>query len=492
MDASKTKEVKNAKAIEKPLDPFAVDFFGKKDSAAKEEKNEKNLRETKSLNGSKKKPVKATKWFERLPRMTRDEVLFSEKLEKLPDNLTKAAAHKIAETVTRYTFQAPKTVRCQMLSITEVDLPKTLKQFEKSPQTFLSLGCQPDNSTALIALDTGFASSVIDLILSGKSENSNVPRELSPIENTIIEFLAGNILAGINDFVGQNILCLQNVESEVNSVFEKNERGAEAVFRLDFAEFSGIITLFASRRFLTSIDKTQNPLLLQKNGKDKFTIFEKIAPQLSFRVQVGATTLDADSLAYLEPDDIVLIEQPLVRFQNSAFSGSGAVNLGVGENFNLNGQFLPGDIIALTDELSFKLDEIKSSVVRRRQNSKKLNMEEKEIEKTETANGEETAAENQPLEENADETAAAETNAETEENLSALENVLVNLRVEISGDKISLREVQKLRTGQVINLGCRATDPVRLVTDTSDQPVAVGELVDIEGQLGVRLTRIFI
>ena len=64
--------------------------------------------------------------------------------------------------------------------------------------------------------------------------------------------------------------------------------------------------------------------------------------------------------------------------------------------------------------------------------------------------------------------------------------------VEIAGDKISLREVQKLRSGQIINLGCRPTDAVRIVTDTSDQPVALGELVDIEGQLGVRLTRIFI
>lgn len=489
MDASKTKEIKNTKAAEKPLDPFAVDFFGKKETATKEEKGEKNQRETKSLNGNKKKPVKTTKWFERIPRLSRDEALFSERLEKLPDNLTKAAAHKIAETVTRYTFQAPKTVRCQMLSITEVDLPKTLKQFEKSPQTFLMLGCQPENSTALIAFDTGFASSVIDLILSGNIENSNIPRRLSPIENTIIEFLAGNILTGVNDFVGQNILCLQTVESEIASMFEKNERGAEAVFRLDFAEFSGIITLLASRDFLASIDKTQNPLLNQKNGKDRFSVFEKIAPRLDMRVQIGATTLDADSLAYLEPNDIVLIEQPLARFQNSAITGGGTINLGVGENYNLNGQFVSGDVINLSDELSFKLEEIKSSVVRRKQNLKKLNMEEKEIEKSAAEVDEEATDENQTADENAND---AEIISESEENLTALENVLVNLRVEIAGDKISLREVQKLRTGQIINLGCRPTDPVRIVTDTSDQPVAVGELVDIEGQLGVRLTRIFI
>ncbi len=489
MNASKTREPNDLKTAEKPLDPFAVDFFGEKKSAPKEEKTNIEPRENKSLNGYNKKAVKTVKWFERIPRLTRDQYLFSERLEKLPDNLTKAAAHKIAETVTRYTFQTPKTVSCQMLSITEVDLGKTLKQFGKSPQTFLAVGCQPQNSTALLAFDTGFASSVIDLILSGKGDELKIPRRLSPIEDTILEFLAGNILAGINDWVGQNILCLQSVENDLNNIFEKNERGAEAVFRLDFAEFSGIITLLASRAFLTSIDKTNNPLLVQKNGRDKFVTFEKVAPRLNFCVQIGTTKLDADSLSYLETDDIVLIEQPLVHFQNSTFSGGGVVNLGSGENFNLTGQFLQSDVLSSSaDELSLKLEEIKSAVVRRKHNFNRLDMEKIETEKAEEQlekTGEETGetTENEDID--------VQTEA-ADENTTALENVLVNLRVEIAGDKISLREVQKLRSGQIINLGCRPTDAVRLVTDTSDQPVALGELVDIEGQLGVRLTRIFI
>lgn len=491
MNASKTKESKETKttAVEKPLDPFAVDFFGEKKSAPKEEEKAPKTRETKSPNGTKNKSAKSVRWFERIPHLSRDEFLFSERLEKLPDNLTKAAAHKISETVTRYTFQPPKTVRCQMISITEVDLGKTLNQLEKSPQTFLALGCQPENSTALLAFDTGFASSVIDLILTGKGERVNLPGKLSPIENTIIEFLAGNILAGINDFVGQNILSLQTVENEPDSIFEKSERGAEAVFRLDFADFSGIITLLASRDFLASIDKTRNPLLANKNKNEKFRSLEKIAPQLNFRVQIGATNLDAGSLAYLEPDDIVLIEKPLVRFQNSNFSGSGTVNLGSGENFNLRGQFIQTDVLSGSEGgLSLKLEEIKSVTIRRKENFERIDMEKKETEKAET-NIEETGEETEEIIEKADN---EETGEEAEKTTAALENVLVNLRVEIAGDKISLREIQKLRTGQIINLGCRPTDTVRIVTDTSDQPVALGELVDIEGQLGVRLTRIFI
>ena len=77
-------------------------------------------------------------------------------------------------------------------------------------------------------------------------------------------------------------------------------------------------------------------------------------------------------------------------------------------------------------------------------------------------------------------------------NSPSLENVQVALRVEIAGNKISLRELQNLRAGQIIALGCSPTDAVRLVTDNNEEPVATGELVEIEGQLGVRLTKVFI
>ncbi len=70
----------------------------------------------------------------------------------------------------------------------------------------------------------------------------------------------------------------------------------------------------------------------------------------------------------------------------------------------------------------------------------------------------------------------------------ALENVMVDLRVQVAGRKISLQELGKLHAGQIIDLGCRPEDPVELVAENSDRPIASGELVKIEGQLGVTNT----
>lgn len=491
MNASKTKTAKNAKTAEKPLDPFAVDFFGANKSASGDEKKPSAAKDVKASVSGGPEAVKSVKWFEAIPHLTRAEYVFSEQIEKLPDNLTKAAAHKISEIVTRYTFQAPKTVRCQMISITEVDLRQALGQLEKSPQTFLALGTRPGGATALVAFDTGFASSVIDLVLTGKAERQTVPRGLSPIENAIVEFIAGNILASINDFVGQPLFSLQTVEGPFENVFEKAERGAESVFRLDFADFSGIITVLASKDFVAETDRTQNPLFAQKNGRGTFEFFEKIAPLVRMRVPVGTTALEAESLAYLEPGDIVLIENALVDFRGASFSGKGKIYLGSGDNVTLSGQFVQPDALdGKGGALGLKFEEMRSSAVRRRQNFDKFDMENKETEKAEIPL-EETAGEENAGAENDGAGDAPADPAETGA-AAALENVLVNLKVEIAGDKISLREIQNLRAGQIINLGCRPTDPVRIVTDAGDQPVALGELVDVEGQLGVRLTRVFI
>jgi type III secretion protein Q len=47
-----------------------------------------------------------------------------------------------------------------------------------------------------------------------------------------------------------------------------------------------------------------------------------------------------------------------------------------------------------------------------------------------------------------------------------------------------------LRVNQILDLGCKATDPVDLIVD--GRRIARGELVDIEGRLGVRITQVLV
>jgi len=480
MDSQKT--VKKAEEFfnikgEMPLDPFAVDIFGGKSVQTEEKNTPSEIEEEEKKKDEKTKERPA--WNANLPSLTAREVEFSRLLQILPKNLTRRAAVAIEETLARYTFQSSNHIKCQLASVSEVNLAEAIGRAAQTPQVFLTLGCQPENAVAVIALNADFASSVINLILGGQTADFAASRELSPIENVIIEFLGINILGEINKWLGQPVLCLQKVAGENPSVFDSFERGAESVFGVNFNGFAGTVTVFSGWSFLDGLDKTQNPLFEKKSTDKQIQTFEKIALKLGLRLPIGTTYLTADNLLYLEANDVILIEEPENAWAGDNLSGNLQVYVGSGKNFLLNGISVPDETDA-TGELTFKIKEILSSEERQKLTPTKLKMDEKETEETEIAG--DTPEESENATEPAEET----------ENAAILSNVLVNLRVEIAGGKISLNELQSLRSGQIISLGCRPTDPVRIATDSSDQPIAVGELVDIEGKLGVRVTRVFI
>lgn len=458
-----------------PLDPFAVDFFGGKNQHLDEaelfsEKETKNRKIAKA-------PRKSD-WYKSLPRITNREAEFSNLLSALPENLTDTAVKFIARTIARYTFRQAENVGCSMISVREINLSQAIQKLNDSPKVFLTIGCHIENSMAVAALNFDFASSLIDSMLDGQGAEIGIRRGLSPVETTIVEFLAAKVLGELNNFLGEPMLFLQNVKNEPNIDFETFERGAEIVLSLNADDFNGVVRLFAPLRFLKALDKSQNALFTKKAVGKKLSDFEKIARKLDLRLQIGTTFLDAESLSYLETDDIVLIEQPQIILHYENFGGHIQVLVGRGKNFRLRGT---AENKELNSGLNFKIEEILSEEARRKFTPAKFKMDEHESD---------SAAEN--TFEN-DSIAEKRSEEKLDEQISpSLQNVQVALRVEIAGGKISLRELQNLSAGQIITLGASPTDLVRLVTDNNEEPVAIGELVEIEGQLGVCLTKVFI
>jgi flagellar motor switch protein FliM len=470
---NETDQPKNQGVI--AVDPFAVDFFG---GIIQPMVETETFTGTDPENKKRKKTIKKSDWYKILPQVTNAEAELSFLLQNLPENFTGNAAKTIGESIARYTFREPENVKCSMVSVAEINLNQAIAENGELQSIFLKLGCQPDNVPAIIALNAEFAQSIIDFILGGQAAETGNWRGLSPIENTIIVFLAVKILGELNEFLGEPLLCLQNLNGEPHALFETFERGAEIVFKVEFDEFQGMLRLIAPQYFLNKLDKAQNPLLKKSTDRKKLSEVEKIINKLDLRLQIGTTFLNAESLLYLESDDIVLIEQPQINWKNGILSEKLQLNIGRGRNFRLRGNIENNEI---SGELSFRIEEILSEEARRKFTPAKFKMDEKENEMAEAENLENES----PIDEESDESL-------DEQISSSLENIQVALRVEIAGNKLSLRELQNLRAGQIIGLGCRPTDPVRLVTDNNEEPVATGELIEIEGQLGVRLTKVFI
>ncbi len=465
---------------ETPLDPFAVDFFGVRPRVETAEPTHE-IESSAPGNSPKPKQKKRLDWFALLPKFSRDDVESSNTLQSFPARLTEIVTRSFSRKLAHYIFAEPSKVKCSIISVSEVNLRKAVGQLAKTPQIFSIFGCQmPVKSAGCVAFDTALASSIISLVLGVKDCEPETNKQISEIEKTIIEFLTINIFSEINEQANQTLFCLQSVEDKAPKDFKAAERGAEMVFRIETGAISGIITMLATGNFIQTFQR-QAGMSLQKNQTEQqIRRLEKIAPKVNLNLLAGTTKLDADHLLFLEPEDIILIENP--NFQRLSIDPSAMhqVFVGGGTNVRLTGNFIAESV---EDKLNFRIKEFISEEKRRGVPFAKFTMDVNENEEVE--NEQPSADPQMSGDEN------AEDNTE-EQNLTALENVQVSLRVEMAGGKVSLRELKDFRAGQIIALGCRPTDPVQLFTDDRNQPIATGELVEIEGQIGVRLTKIFI
>ena len=460
------------------LDPFAVDIFGRENAA--ETENAAITEPIAPLAGWQINQPKRAAWFDELPSVSRREAEFSNSILELPPDVSASAAKKIEETIAYYTLRPPEDVHCRMISVTEVNLSEAVEQMAKASQVFLNFSCQPNQSRAIMALNIDFAASIINSVLVG-DVGVFALRELSAIERTIIEFLGINILGEANNLLGQTLFCLQSVSTEASAPFEATERGAEIVIGVNLGTFGGVLSLFASRQFLAALGGATRAGSPEKSsGVNFLPALERFVPKLNLHALIGTTRLSGADLNYLEPDDIIIIDQPEIDWQSAAFQGGLRVFPGSGRNLCLDGKVIENGRDA---ELKLKIEDISVGVPSDAASPSAIRMQMNETENNlaETETGE-----------YAPETGEQAADANAPENPSVMESVLVTLRIELGASKISLRELQALRAGQIISLGCRATDPVRIVTDGGDQPVATGELIEIEGQLGVRLSKIFI
>jgi type III secretion system YscQ/HrcQ family protein len=266
-----------------------------------------------------------------------------------------------------------------------------------------------------------------------------------------------------------------DVETDTEHV-ARNGRGLIWSVRLWVGGKSAIARLYFTPEALAALDAAHNPLLVKRTltKEEKLKACERFVPHVPLHLLVGRTEATVADLAQLERGDVLIVEHQQVKWRDGKFSGQARVRAGDGHNVALAGTIAgipptPSETNELDDDrgagsgpedetIRLVIDQI--SVASARTGAKRLMMDdEKNIE-------------------GADEEGMAE----------ALDEMMLTVYIELGTRLVSLTEVASLRAGQVLDLGCKATDPVELTT--GDRRIARGELVDIEGRLGVRITKV--
>lgn len=439
---------------EETADPFATDFFAHTGSVTVvlEESSLPEIAEE-----TVEEEIVNRQWAVNLPQISRDEVRQSLVLTRFPADFAEDICGVVEKTFAQIALQNSSEVSCEILSSAETELNEEITRAASEQAVFINFAIEPERAEAVLVLDAIFAAQIIEKSLGGEPPALVERRELSQIELAVLEFFALNCLRQINEFAGESVFRLRSVRQDTCST--ESKRCLLHNVRLRLSGGSGISQLLSPFDFLEGLNNKNFVRNLNRNGKAQIAAFSRITPGVQLHAVLGKTTIDANDLAVLERGDVVIVERQTVRFFNSALSGRAHLRVADEAEPSLYGELTGGE------SLHFVVREI---------NQRTKNYEPKRLKMPEEQ-GENQTDNLLP---------------ETDEGGLALEKVAVTLTVELASRRLTLDELAQIRAGQTIELGSHASDPVELVAD--GKTVAIGELVDVEGTLGVRLTRVLL
>ncbi len=428
------------------VDPFAVDLFAGGPAAGAAGADARAL------------PAEAARavvpWDAALPKVSRDEARLSAMLAAVPASLSAAAREALARVAGRFTRAGAEQVSFEVLETREEETPPA-----ESPRAYVRVAVEPWEARAVLVVEAAFASAVVDLMLGGEGASpADTPRSLSTAECAVFEFLCAQLLAALNEEAGEPLFRLEALTDDAGAGF-----GARAVVtkvRARFGRAAGVVRLIYGSEVLAALDELRSPLLARADT-ERLARYQAFCAGADVSLLVGETEVDPASLAGLEPGDVVLFESVFGEWGPGSARGTLRARVGAGDNVFVGGAVVGTDGAEglKGGALRLLVEEVSGRGARGSEGAGRLRMEDE----SELATG-------------------------SDEEAGLLDNLLLTVRVELPARRISLEELTRLRAGQILELDCRATDPVELVAD--GRRVATGELVDIEGRLGVRVTRL--
>lgn len=397
--------------------------------------------------------------FSSLKRMTRDQVALEATMLAYFDGRPLAAgfAEGLGALLARYLKEPCKVVPPETKVVARRDLGALLP----SAGCIAVIGAAPSERKILVDLDLALVSFAIERLLGGSGDGDRIQRPLTAIEEGVLSFLLLKVLAYLHDGIntGRELaLTLERFATKLDDVLPLADAETDFVslgVRVSAGRHVGHARILfpgslVTERFgkavpqsgASSTPRAYVTALLETLGETPVTAVVELArlPDLS----------PAD-VAQLEPGDIIVLEGHQVTRTPDGLEGVVLVRLGSGRNGGLRCAVRGGDAQHL---------EIQEIVIQEQPQEGEMA--------------------DQPAE-----GAPGENLAETE---GLLRDVAAPVVVELGRIRLNAAQVVRLTKGQVLRLARGANDPVDLVVN--GKLLGRGELIEVDGELGVRLVQI--
>ena len=356
----------------------------------------------------------------------------------------------------------------------------------------------------LVELDSDMIGLGLERILGGSGPGQRSPRALTTMEEGVLSF---GVLKLLHHFEGswthssQLPLRFDRFVSEPKDI-DDDLLSAPAYYALTYRvgldqRLMHLRVLLPESLIKESVFTTPEggPSKESEHAHMKKLLSSLGARTVHARVEASQLNLSGADIATLEPGDIILIEDHQLALTPHGITGEVFIRIGTGENGGLRCQ-----IINESGQSQLKV----TTIVTQEKPGETSGMQGIFEPMTDLEPAEETEAETD-LEENEDfeaappeepsapeedeEEEAPSPSAPEEDNLAQTEGLLRDVPapvvIELGRLQMNTAQVIRLKEGQILRLPRSTQDPVDLVVN--DKVFARGELIEVDGELGVRL-----
>lgn len=415
--------------------------------------------------------------------------------------------------------------------IEQADLSRTFAR----PSCIAVLGLEPRPQKILVETDLTISQRAIDRMLGGNADDTDAQRSLSDIEAGVFSFLVLKVLSLLQHEEAdprQLSLRLDGLYGALDEARERlpqEQRWVVLPFKLFFDIAVGYCRVLIPESLIQSDVAAPTPSSGPARDRQLRSLASRIGRVATLRrdlvVEVGRISLAVSDLDGLEEEDIILVEGGDLSLQGGGLGGVAQARIGDGRHGLLQGDLTIGEEgryeFAISSLLAIE-EPGANGEIHGADNYEESDMNQEHSHKQRAlaavalpsslqnaaANARQALAQralcgagtSRPnnlhqgdedalnLEHSDDYEGGYEDQgdeAPTPEAAGMLDDVTVSMVVELGRVNVSAADILGLRAGQIIELTRSPGDPVDLVVD--GKRVGQGELVEIEGELGVRI-----
>jgi flagellar motor switch protein FliM len=384
------------------------------------------------------------------------------------------ATGEVSSTVTkRLTELFQETVSLQAEYVHIVPLSK-LRRYVGEPTFLTVLTPQPNKTRGLLEVELGLAHIALDMLLGGAGEAVAL-RPLTDIEEGVMTYVIIETLKALAPSIDPSLPRLR-IESvvrsfdDVQSLIGEDENLAVVQLKAVFGSHSGYVRLFIPESVLSSAHPPEDAEVRRaRRASDAVTHGARLRNvKTPLRVEVGQVEISSGDLAQLSERDVILVDALTARPDQQ--DGGGTAKLKFGRA--LVGH-VDAEIIAQGGRFSAKVTGFTLGAA--------------------PPPGNDVFSEEAPppaLGEGGDESTLSgirrrddvEGNAE---GADLMNDIPLQISVELARVAVTAEEVVALKVGHVFDLQKNAGEPLDL--SVNGRIVARGELVEVDGNLGIRI-----